>query len=300
MIAGLLLYVTRELAGLHRHLGREEPAARLLALRQELLAAVEAHAWDGAWYTRAWDAAGRPVGSHRSGDGQIFVESQAWCVLGGAGAEDGRARRALESVHERLYTRHGIVLQQPAYAAYDLALGEVSSYPPGVKENAGIFCHDNTWIHLCWCQLGEGDRALEYYLSICPSAQAPQIETYRSEPYVYAQMMAGPDAPCFGEAKNSWLTGTAAWTFVTASQGLLGLQPDYQGLRVDPCIPRGWPGFTATRRFRGDTYRIRVENPRGVSKGVVALSLDGRTLDPALPLPPPGDGREHEVVAVLG
>jgi cellobiose phosphorylase len=239
---------------------------------------VERHAWDGAWYTRAYDAAGKAVGSHTCTEGQIFIESQAWCVLGGAGADNGRARQTLESVHQRLYTRDGIVLQQPPYATYHLELGEVSSYPPGYKENAGIFCHNNTWIHLAWCRLGEGDRALEYYRSICPSAQQERIGTYRAEPYVYAQMIAGRDAATPGEAKNSWLTGTAAWTFVVVSQGILGVQPDYDGLRLDPCIPRAWPGFTATRVYRGATYRISVVNRSGSGHGVRRLTVDGRAV----------------------
>jgi cellobiose phosphorylase len=179
-------------------------------------------------------------------------------------------------------------------------LGEISSYPPGVKENAGIFCHNNTWIHLAWCELGDGDRALEYYLSICPSAKQDQIDTYRSEPYVYAPMIAGKDASCFGEAKNSWLTGTAAWTFVSVSQGLLGIKPDYRGLRIDPCIPHVWSGFTATRHFRGDTYQITVKNPKGVCKGIATVSLDGTPLDPSRPIPVVGDGSKHQVEVVLG
>ena len=300
MIAGLFLYAAREMAELYDFLGRADDAARIRGDYAQMLATVERVAWDGAWYTRAYAADGAVVGSKSNAEGQIYIESQGWCVLGGAGADNGRARQALESVHERLYTKNGIVLQQPAYSTYDKALGEVTSYPPGVKENAGIFSHNNTWIHLAWCKLGEGDRALEYYLSICPSAKQEQIDTYRGEPYVYAQMLAGRDAPCFGEAKNNWLTGTAAWTFVVVSQGLLGIQPDYRGLRVDPCIPKAWPGFAATRRFRGDTYQIRVNNPDGISKGVKTLRLDGQELDPAGAIPVVGDGKTHEVEVVLG
>ena len=275
MIAGLFLYASREMAALYRALGREADARRMDLHYAEMLQAVETTAWDGEWYRRAYDAAGRPVGSRENAEGQIFIESQGWCVLGGAGAGNGRARQAMESVHKRLFTRNGVVLQQPAYSEYHKELGEVTSYPPGVKENAGIFCHNNTWINLGWCLLGEGEKALEYYLSICPSAKESQIETYRSEPYVYAQMIAGRDAPCFGEAKNSWLTGTAAWTFVSVSQGLLGIQPEYHGLRIDPCIPKAWKEFTVTREFRGVRYDIRVRNPKGVCKGVAAMTVNG-------------------------
>jgi len=316
MIAGLFLKAAAEMSGLYAFLRRPADEKRMEAARREMLAAVETQAWDGEWYRRAYDAEGRPVGSRDCDEGRIFIESQAWCALGGAGADDaadsdgrpaasrGRARKALESVHRELYTEEGIVLQQPAYTRYRLELGEVSSYPPGVKENAGIFCHNNTWIHLALCELGEGDRALEYYRSICPSAKQEKIETYRSEPYVYAQMVAGRDAPCFGEAKNSWLTGTAAWTFVALSQGILGVKPDYEGLRLDPCVATSWKGFRATRRFRGATYDIEVRNPRGVSTGVKRVLIDGAEAgtakDPSgrgvvLPLFPAGSAHRIEV-----
>jgi cellobiose phosphorylase len=241
-----------------------------------MLKVVEEQAWDGEWYTRAYDAKGNPVGSKTNEEGKIFIESQGWCVLGGAGKDNGRARQALESVHKHLYTSNGVILQQPAYSTYHLELGEVTSYPPGYKENAGIFCHNNTWINLGWCLLGDGDRALEYYLSICPSAKEEQIETYRSEPYVYAQMIAGRDAATPGEAKNSWLTGTAAWTFLTVSQGLLGVKPDFDGLRIDPCIPKGWKEFKVTRNYRGVEYQVHVSNTKGICQGVKSLKVDGQ------------------------
>ncbi len=277
MIAGLFLYAAREMKGLYEWLGREADAGRMASHYEGMLQTVEREAWDGAWYRRAYDAEGRPVGSAENEEGKIFIESQGWCVLGGAGADNGRARQALESVHEHLFTPDGILLQTPPYRTYHPELGEISSYPPGYKENAGIFCHNNTWIHLGLCLQGMGDRAFEYYLSICPSAQ-DDPDTYRCEPYVYAQMIAGRDAATPGEAKNSWLTGTAAWTFVTLSQGILGVQPQYEGLRIDPCIPSGWGGFTVTRRFRGTDYRIRVRNPDGVSKGVARLLVDGKEM----------------------
>ena len=299
MIAGLFLFAAAELAALYRHLGRDADAGRVARLRAEMLATVEAEAWDGEWYVRAFDAASRPIGSHVCDEGQIFVESQAWCVLGGAGADDDRARRALGSVHERLATPDGIVLLQPAYSRYHVELGEISSYPPGYKENAGIFCHTNPWITLAWCRLGEGERALATYLAICPSTREDRIETYRCEPYVYAQMIAGPDAATPGEAKNSWLTGAAAWTFVSGTQGLLGIVPDYDGLRIDPCIPRAWESFSVTRRFRGVLYEISVANPAGVSRGVRSLRVDGREVPGNLV--PPATGRDRvRVEVVLG
>jgi cellobiose phosphorylase len=300
MIAGLFLYASREMAELYDYLGRPDDAARVHELRSTMLGVVEKEAWDGEWYRRAYDRQGDPVGSKVCEEGRIFIESQAWCVLGGAGADNGRAAQAIESVHKHLFTKNGVVLMQPAYSEYYLNLGEISSYPPGVKENAGIFCHNNAWIHLAWCLLGDGDRAFEYYLSICPSAKQDQIDVYRNEPYVYAQMIAGKDAPSFGESKNSWLTGTAAYTFVALTQGILGIKPDYRGLRVDPCIPRSWTGFGVTRHFRGDTYRVEVKNPKGVCKGVASATLDGRPISPDAAVPYVGDGGKHEVVIVLG
>jgi cellobiose phosphorylase len=287
MIAGLFLHACSELAALHRHLGRAAEAARLEEHRGEMLAAVEEHAWDGDWYLRAFDAAGRAVGSRSSDEGQIFLESQAWCALGGAGRADGRARRALESVHERLFSEHGLVLVQPAFTRYRPELGEITSYPPGVKENAGVFCHTNPWIQLAWCLLGEGDRAFESWLAVCPSAQEERIERYRSEPYVYAQMIAGRDAPTCGEAKNSWLTGAAAWNLVAVTQWILGIRPTFEGLRIAPVIPSDWPGFRAVRVFRGATFDISVE--RAGPGNNVTLVVDGRPIDgDVAPLAPAG------------
>ncbi|MGH7738856.1 MAG: GH36-type glycosyl hydrolase domain-containing protein [bacterium] len=299
MIAGLFLYASREMVSLYKFMGKGQDQDRLQKAYDDMLKVVEEQAWDGEWYTRAFDAKGKPVGSKTCEEGKIFIESQGWCVLGGAGATNGRARQALESVHKMLYTSNGVILQQPAYSTYDLTLGEVTSYPPGYKENAGIFCHNNTWINLGWCLLGEGDRALEYYLSICPSAKESQIETYRSEPYVYAQMIAGRDAATPGEAKNSWLTGTAAWTFLTVSQGLLGVKPEFDGLRIDPCVPKAWKEFKVTRHYRGVEYQVKVLNPEGLSRGVKSLKVDGQKISGDV-IPPAKDKKVVQVEVVLG
>ncbi|HVZ79348.1 MAG TPA: glycosyl transferase [bacterium] len=299
MIAGLFLYASREMNSLYKFMKKEADADRMQKAYDDMLKVVEEKAWDGEWYTRAYDAKGNPVGSKANEEGKIFIESQGWCVLGGAGKDNGRARQALESVHKLLYTSNGIILQQPAYSTYHLELGEVTSYPPGYKENAGIFCHNNTWINLGWCMLGEGDRALEYYLSICPSAKESQIETYRSEPYVYAQMIAGRDAATPGEAKNSWLTGTAAWTFLTVSQGLLGVKPEFNGLQIDPCIPKGWKDFKVTRHYRGVEYQVHVTNPKGISKGVKSLKVDGQKVEGNI-IPPATGKKTVKVEVTLG
>ncbi len=296
MIAGLFCHASLKMAELYRHLGRQAEAEQALSRRGEMAAAIDAHGWDGEWFLRAYDARGRKVGSKECDEGRIFIESQGWCILGGVGLDDGRALRALDSVAEHLATPNGIVLQQPAYSEYRLELGEITSYPPGFKENAGIFTHNNTWIQIAETLVGRGDRAMEYYLSICPSRKEEQIDTYRCEPYVYSQMTAGPDAPTYGEAKNSWLTGTAAWSFVAISQAILGVQPTLEGLSVAPCIPSSWQAFSVQRRYRGATYRIRVSNPDGVCRGVRRISVDGREIQGnLLPISPHGSVVEVEV-----
>ena len=298
MIAGLFLHASDLFAGLYDHLGRASDAARIREGNAAIHRAVDEHGWDGQWFRRAYDAFGNPVGSAENKDGKIYIESQGWCIIGGVGIGDGRARQALDSVHEHLYFEHGCVLQQPAYSEYHVELGEVTSYPPGYKENAGVFCHNNPWIQFALMKLGDGDRAFEYYLSICPAAKENIIETYRAEPYVYSQMIAGRDAATPGEAKNSWLTGCAAWTFLTVSQGFCGIQPDYNGLRLDPCIPSAWPGFKVTRRFRGATYRIAVTNPSGKTNGIARLTVNGRAVEGNL-IPQAAPGETVTVEAVL-
>ena len=218
------------------------------------------HGWDGEWFLRAYDFFGKKVGSKENKEAQIFIEPQGFCVMAGIGVEGGQAKKALDSVKERLDTKYGIVLNNPPYTEYHVELGEISSYPPGYKENAGIFCHNNPWIIIAETVIGRGDRAFEYYKKIAPAYLEEQSEVHRLEPYVYAQMIAGKDAVRHGEAKNSWLTGTAAWNFVAISQYLLGVRPDFDGLRVHPCLGAEVGKFTVTRKCRGAEYRIHVKN----------------------------------------
>ena len=277
-IAGMFVKYGREYAELcdRLQLADEAAAARrsIDAVEQAALTA----GWDGAWFRRAYDAFGNPVGSKECTEGQIFIEPQGMCVMAGIGRETGQAAQALRSVEERLDTPYGVVLHQPAYTSYQLNLGEISSYPPGYKENAGIFCHNNPWISCAETMLGHGDRAFEVYRKTCPAYIEDISEIHRTEPYVYSQMVAGKDAPTFGEAKNSWLTGTAAWTFVNVSQYILGIQPTLDGLRVDPCIPHTLTGYTVTRRYRGAVYHIAVDNAAAVQHGVQSITVDGKAL----------------------
>jgi cellobiose phosphorylase len=288
-IAGLFVIAARDLAGLADLLGRPEEAAHARAAATRMDAAVRTHGWDGTWFRRAYDYAGRPVGSAANDEGQIFIEPQGMCVMAGIGLDDGTARQALDAVHERLATPHGVLLVQPAYTSYRPELGEISSYPPGYKENGSVFCHTNPWVMIAEALAGDPDRAFDYYLRINPSAREPIGETHRCEPYVYAQMIAGRDAATPGEAKNSWLTGTAAWNLVAVTQWILGLRPEHDGLRVDPRLPSAWDGYRATRRFRGATYSIDVRKPTGATGRVSRLIVDGTPVEGnVVPVAPPG------------
>jgi cellobiose phosphorylase len=296
-IAGLFVLAAREFADIAQHRGCVEPAQQYLAEAARMEETIRAHGWDGEWFLRAYDDFGKKVGSHECEEGKIFIEPQGFCVLAGVGLKDGTAARALASVRQHLATEHGIILQQPAYSKYYLHLGEISSYPPGYKENAGIFCHNNPWVMIAEARLGNGDAAHEYYLRINPSAREAMSELHRCEPYVYAQMIAGPDAPTHGEAKNSWLTGTAAWNYYAITQWILGIHTALDGLQIAPVIPQSWKGFKATRKFRGVTYRIEIER-RGCGNSI-ALTVDGVRIKGDTVMPPTDGRTEVHVTGTL-
>jgi len=279
MIAGLFVYYGREYAELCRFIGKTEEADRVQIHIDEMVDAIKNHGWDGEWFLRAYDFYGKKIGSNENEEGKIFIESNGWCGMAGIGKEDGMVEIAMNSVKERLDCEHGIVLNNPAFTKYYIEYGEISSYPAGYKENAGIFCHNNPWIMIAETVIGNGERAWDYYKKICPSYLEEISDLHKTEPYVYSQMIAGKDAFKPGEAKNSWLTGTAAWNFFAISQFILGIQPKFDGLAIDPCIPASWNGFSVQRKFRGTTYQIRVENPEKVSKGVKELWVDGEKLE---------------------
>ena len=278
-IAGMFVKYGREYAQIQKLMGQEEEARIAIASVDAMYQAVLDAGWDGEWFLRAYDAFGKKVGSRENEEGKIFIEPQGFCVLADIGVKEGLAEKALDSVKKWLDTRYGIVLQQPAYTKYYVNLGEISSYPPGYKENAGIFCHNNPWISIAETRIGRGNRAFEVYQKTCPSYLEKISEIHRTEPYVYSQMIAGKDAPWHGEAKNSWLTGTAAWTFVNVSQYILGIRPTFEGLEIDPCIPSGMKEFTVIRKYRHSLCRIHVLNPDHVEKGVQSMTVNGINCD---------------------
>jgi cellobiose phosphorylase len=278
-IAGLFTLAAAEMAEIADRLGDRGASARWRAESQRMAALAAEHGWDGRWFRRAYDYFGQPVGSASNDEGSIFIEPQGMCVMAGIGLADGKARLALDSVAERLSTPHGLVLLQPAFTSYHLELGEITSYPPGYKENAGIFCQTNPWIVIAEALMGDGDRAFDYYLRINPSAREELSDVHRCEPYVYAQMIAGRDAPTHGEAKNSWLTGTAAWTYVAVTQWILGIRPEYDGLRIAPRVPATWDAFRVTRRFRGAIYHVSVRSTPSPPRRPSSLLVDGRAID---------------------
>lgn len=305
-IAGLFVLASKEMAVLARKLKDERRDSFISQLSSEeygchakdMETAIWKHGWDGEWFRRAYDDFGNVLGSKENEEGKIFIEPQGMCVMAGLGVEDGRAAQALDSVEEHLATPHGIILQQPAFSKYYLHLGEISSYPPGYKENAGIFCHTNPWVMIAEAMIGRGDKAFEHYMRINPSKREEISELHKCEPYVYAQMIAGRDAPTHGEAKNSWLTGTAAWNYVAITQWILGIRPTYEGLQVAPVIPSAWEGFSAVRRFRGVRYEIQVK--RKGAGNEVRLEVDGKPIDSNIIPFPAEDTKTVQVTAWLG
>jgi len=299
MIAGLFVVYGRDYIELCKVLGKTEEAKRAQEHVDKMVEAIKKDGWDGEWFLRAYDYYGNKIGSNENEEGKIFIESNGWCTMAGIGLEEGMVKKALDSVKERLDSKYGIVLNNPAYTKYHIEYGEISSYPEGYKENAGVFCHNNPWIMIGETVLGRGEEAWEYFKKISPAYLEDISELHKTEPYVYSQMIAGKDAFKPGEAKNSWLTGTAAWNFYTISQYILGVRPSYNGLEIDPCIPKDWKSYKISRKFRGSTYHLEINNPHGVNNGVKHVTIDGKSFDGGniLPLLPAG---EYNIQIELG
>jgi cellobiose phosphorylase len=296
MIAGLFVLYGGEFVKLCNELKKDNEAAEAQKHVNDMTEAIDKYGWDGEWFLRAYDYFGEKIGSKENEEGKIFIESQGFCTMAGVGLEDGKAKQALESVKKYLDCEFGIVLNNPAFTKYYINMGEISTYPAGYKENAGIFCHNNPWIIIGETLVGNGDRAFEYYKKIAPAYLEEISDLHKTEPYVYSQMIAGKDAFKPGEAKNSWLTGTASWNYYTITQYILGIQPQYNGLKVDPCIPKDWSGFEIVRKFRDAVYNIKVINPNNVSKGIISLKLNGNKIDGnEIPVMPPNSVNNVEV-----
>lgn len=282
MIAGQFVMTGSDYASLLLALGDKQEALWVMSAVQAMEKSITRYGWDGEYYLRAYDFNGQKVGSHENKEGKIFIESQGWCAMAGAGSEKGYPRQALDAVKRYLDTPHGIVLNQPPFTSYDLSLGEITTYPPGYKENAGIFCHNNPWIVIAEALHGDKDRAWEYWRKTAPAYISNQ-QLHKVEPYVYCQMIAGKDASLPGEGKNSWLTGTAAWSWLALTQYLLGIRPQFDGLEIDPSLPADLDSFTVERKFRGADYKINVKRT-----GSRSLSLNGKPITGTIPAQPSG------------
>ncbi len=287
-----------EMIELAKHLGDTGAVDDYTTYYEEMRERVNTHAWDGEWYVRYLEADGSPIGSKSNMQGQIYTNAQSWPVISGF-APSERARMALDAVYARLNTRNGIKLSTPGYDGFDPQKGGVTTYPPGAKENGGIFLHANPWVIIAETILGRGERAFEYYSQINPAAKNDRIDEFECEPYVYPQNILGDEHPQFGLARNSWLTGTASWVYQAATRYILGVRPTYDGLEIDPCIPAAWDGFRVRREFRGAHYDIQVKNPDHINKGVKSITVDGAPIAGNI-VPIFVDGQTHHINVVLG
>ncbi len=277
MIAGLFVFCGRQYVELCRQVGKGDEADRALRHIGDMVQAVKTHGWDGEWFLRAYDFYGNKIGSHENTEGKIFIESQGFCTMAAIGLEEGLCDKAIDACRRYLDCEHGMVLNNPAFTSYHVEMGEISSYPAGYKENAGIFCHNNPWVIIGETVAGRGNDAWELFRKICPAYLQDQA-LHKVEPYVNCQMVAGKDAARPGEGKNSWLTGTAAWMWYTVSQFLLGIKPTYDGLEIDPCLPTDMKEYRVRRVLRGTTFDVLVRNPRGSQKGVKQITVDGKPI----------------------
>ena len=294
MIAGLFVVTGKDYVELCRRLGKPHEADRMETAVKAMENAVKVHGWDGEWFLRAYDFYGEKIGSNENDEGKIFIESQGWCTMAGIGLKEGLCDKALDSVKERMECEHGIVLNNPAYTTYHVEMGEISSYPEGYKENAGIFCHNNPWVIIGETVDGRGDDAWNHYKKILPSYVEEKYQTlHKVEPYVNCQMVAGKDSARPGEGKNSWLTGTASWMWYTISEYILGIKPSYDGLLIDPCLPSTAKTYEVNRKFRGGEFHITVNNPEGNQKGVKSITVDGNTINGNII---PAELGKHEVI----
>jgi len=293
MVAHQLCYVSGLLSDLYDHLDLKAKANALRKRAAKMAKQINRVAWDGGWYVRAWQDNGQVMGSKKSNKGKIFLNAQTWAVISGV-ADGKRAKTVMDAAKKFLATKHGLMLLHPCYEGLDGNIGGMTTFVKNVKENGGIFCHTNPWAVIAETKLGRGDQAYEYYRNITPAVFQKIQDLHVAEPYVHCQSICGAGRHDFGKGRNSWLTGAAAWNYVAVTQHILGLRPDYAGLRIDPCLPKKWRGYKATRVYRGATYQIEVTKPAGICRGEVSLKVDGKAVSGDI-LPVFKDGKKHKV-----
>jgi cellobiose phosphorylase len=287
-----------EMIGLLKYLGEDKMAGVYQTEYNHIKKVFNDMCWDGKWYIRYFDSDGTVLGSRRNEHGKIYLNAQSWAVISGLATPE-RSGKALDSVNRLLNTYKGIKISWPGFSSYDPDKGGITTYPPGAKENGGIFLHTNPWVIIAETMLGNGDRAYEYYNQINPAAKNDIIDEYECEPYVYAQNILSDEHPQFGLARNSWLTGAASWMYQAGVKFILGIRPVYEGLEIDPCIPSDWDGFRVTRYYRDAVYNIEVINPEHVNKGVHVLKVDGMKIKGNI-VPAFKDSKAHMVAVELG
>lgn len=281
---------------LAEYLGRTEDVEKYQAMRERVGNVCNRELWDKEWFIRGITKNGKKIGTSEDAEGKVHLESNAWAVLSGA-ADVEKGKRAMDSVDKYLFTPYGILLNAPSYTVPDDDIGFVTRVYPGLKENGSIFSHPNPWAWAAECVLGRGDRAMKFYNALCPYYQNNMIEIRQSEPYSYCQFVVGRDHTAFGRARHPFMTGSGGWAYFSATRYMLGIRPDFEHLTIDPCIPADWKEFSAVRRWRGAEYKIHVENPDGVMKGVQELYLDGEKVEC---IPVMAQGSRHDVRVVMG
>lgn len=298
MVSFLHVWALGNFIELAQRLGREEDVKKYSEVRANVIKVCEDQLWDGKWYLRGFTKTGRPIGTDKDVEGKVHMESNTWAVLSGTASYE-RGIKAMDSVDEYLYTPYGLMLNAPAYSKPDDDIGFVTRVYKGLKENGAVFSHPNPWAWAAECKLGRGDRAMKFYDALCPYNQNDMIEIRNSEPYSYCQFICGKDHTKFGRAHHPFMTGSGGWSYVSATRYMLGVQPDFDGLRIDPCIPQEWDGFKVSRRFRGAMYQITVENPSHICKGVKELYVNGEKMQDNL-IPALKAGESCDVRVVLG
>ncbi|MCQ9207845.1 MAG: hypothetical protein NG712_00450 [Omnitrophica bacterium] len=297
-LAQALVRSLKELAELALLIGKNKKADEFLDKAKVMTKRINKYGWDGAWYRRGFTDDGSVYGSSKNSEGKIYLNSQSWAILSGV-AQGERLKKVLRSVNKYLDGPHSLALFYPAYSKFNRKLGRISMFAEGTKENASVFCHAATFMAVAFCLAGEGERAYQAMKKIMPSAQA-DYDLYKTEPYAYAEYLVGPEHPyLYGEGAFTWITGTAGWNFMSGTEYILGVRREFNGLRIDPCIPKNWHGFKVKRSFRGSVYEIEVQNPHRVCRGVKKVSVDHGPIKGNL-IPVFSDGKTHKIKVVMG